>query len=100
MNYLFVHQNMPGQFGHLAARLARDPGNRVVFLTKADRAPPAGAKAARYHPSRTPHPATHHYLREFESAVLHGQAAARACLDLKKSGFTPDIVIAHPGWGE
>ena len=100
MNFLFVHQNMPGQFGHLAARLARDKGNRVVFLSKADRTPPAGTTLMRYHPSRNAHPATHHYIREFENAVLHGQAAARACIDMKSSGFTPDIVVAHPGWGE
>src|SRR5579863_1630758 len=100
MNYLFVHQNMPGQFGHLATRLARDPENRVVFLTKADRAAPKGATRVRYHPSRNAHPSTHHYIRDFENAVLHGQAAARACLDMKKDGFVPDIVVAHPGWGE
>ncbi len=100
MNILFVHQNMPGQFGHLAARLARDPGNRVVFLTRADRAPPAGTTCMRYRLTRNVHPTTHHYLRDFESAVLHGQAVARACLELKQSGFTPDIVVAHPGWGE
>jgi glycosyltransferase involved in cell wall biosynthesis len=100
MNFLFVHQNMPGQFGHLAARLACESGNRVVFLSKADRAPPAGTTLVRYHPSRNAHPTTHHYIREFENAVLHGQAAARACLDMKKAGFTPDLVVAHPGWGE
>lgn len=100
MNFLFIHQNMPGQFGHLAARLARESENRVVFLTKADRAPPAGVTRVRYQPTRGPHPSTHHYIRDFENAVLHGQAAARACVELKKSGFTPDVIIAHPGWGE
>lgn len=100
MNFLFVHQNMPGQFGHLAAHLAREPDNRVVFLTRADRQPPPGVTAVRYHPTRNAHASTHHYLRDFESAVLHGQAAARACLDMKTSGFTPDMVFAHPGWGE
>ena len=100
MNILFVHQNMPGQFGHLAAHLARDSENRVVFLTKADRPSPPGTSCVRYRPSRASHPSTHHYLRDFESAVLHGQAAARACLGMKKTGFTPDLVIAHPGWGE
>ncbi len=100
MNYLFVHQNMPGQFGHLAARLARDPNNRVMFLTKSEQPAPAGVTAIRYRPTRDAHVSTHHYLRDFENAVLHGQAVARACLDAKNAGFTPDIVIAHPGWGE
>lgn len=42
----------------------------------------------------------HPYLRKMESAVLHGQAAARAMLQMKRSGFTPDVVVGHPGWGE
>jgi len=100
MNYLFIHQNMPGQFGHLATHLAREADNRVFFLTRADRAPPRGVIALRYRPSRGSHATTHHYIRDFESAVLHGQAVARACLKAKESGFTPDLVIAHPGWGE
>jgi glycosyltransferase involved in cell wall biosynthesis len=100
MNYLFIHQNMPGQFGHLAARLARDPQNRVAFLTKSERPAPAGVTPIRYRLTRGAHASTHHYIRDFETAVLHGQAAARACLDAKNSGFTPDIVVAHPGWGE
>jgi len=100
MNYLFIHQNMPGQFGHLAARLARDLHNRVMFLTKSERPAPPGVTALRYRTTRAPHASTHHYLRDFESAVLHGQAVARACLDAKIGGFTPDLIIAHPGWGE
>src|SRR5262249_12383441 len=99
MNYLFIHQSMPGQFGHLAARLARDTRSRVVFLTQSDRAPPAGVTRLQYRPNRTPHSSTHHYIRDLESAVLHGQAVARACLDAKADGFTPDIIVAHPGWG-
>jgi len=34
MNILFVHQNMPGQFKHLAPRLAANPKNKVAFITK------------------------------------------------------------------
>lgn len=100
MNYLFIHQNMPGQFGHLAARLADDPHNRVFFLTQADRPAPPGVTRVRYRPVRGAHVSTHHYIRNFETAVLNGQAVARACLNLKDAGFVPDVIIAHPGWGE
>jgi len=100
MNVLFVHQNMPGQFGHLAAALARNPANRVVFLTKADRTPPAGVARVLYRPARAAHAATHHYIRGFETAVLHGQAVAGACLAMRERNFVPDVVVAHPGWGE
>lgn len=35
-----------------------------------------------------------------DQAVHNGQAAARAYLHLKKRGFIPDVVLAHPGWGD
>ncbi|MBY0444126.1 MAG: glycosyltransferase family 4 protein, partial [Burkholderiales bacterium] len=41
-----------------------------------------------------------HYVKPLESGVLAGQAVVEVLLDLKKQGFTPDVVIAHPGWGE
>jgi len=55
---------------------------------------------AGYPPPAPAGPQTHHYVRPLEGAVLHGQAVARGCLDLKKSGFMPDVVYAHPGWGK
>ncbi len=45
-------------------------------------------------------PKQHPYLRRMEDAVLHGQAVARILLQLKKSGWRPDAILAHPGWGE
>jgi glycosyltransferase involved in cell wall biosynthesis len=44
--------------------------------------------------------ATHHYLRDFETHVRRGQSVVRACIELRKRGFEPDVVLAHPGWGE
>ncbi len=59
---------------------------------------PAGA--IRYKPHRPVGPKQHPYLRRMEDAVLHGQAVARILLQLKKSGWRPDAILAHPGWGE
>jgi glycosyltransferase involved in cell wall biosynthesis len=100
MNILFVHQNMPGQFRHLAAHLAQNPTNRVVFLTKVDREPPPGVARVLYGPAHRGNEATHGYVRAFEDAVVNGQAAAAAGIAMGKRGFTPDLVVAHPGWGE
>jgi glycosyltransferase involved in cell wall biosynthesis len=97
---LFVHQNMPGQFRHLAVSLAAEALNQVAFVTMRGDRPLPNVTQAIYEPPRIASPQTHGYLRQFEDAVLHGQAAAQACLALKGRGFSPDIVIAHPGWGE
>jgi glycosyltransferase involved in cell wall biosynthesis len=101
MKTLFIHQNFPGQFRHIAAHFARDPHSQVVSLCQSH-APghPLVKHRLNYQPSRTPSSATHYYLSSFESGVLNGQAVAKGLLELKKQGFVPDIVIAHPGWGE
>ncbi len=100
MNVLFVHQNCPGQFKHLAPRLAASPDNQVVFITRPGKPNLPGVRQATYTPQRKPGATTHPYLRQTEEGVLNGQAAARAALDLKKAGFKPDLIVAHVGWGE
>lgn len=101
MRLLVVHQNFPGQFGRLVSMWARRPGWDVRALGR-DAAPgiPGYGGLARYRLAR-PVPGQHHpYLRKMETAILHGQAAARAMLKMKQAGFTPDVILAHPGWGE
>ena len=100
MNVIFIHQNMPGQFKHLARILARDAKNRVVFITKRKDVEIPGVRRILYEPSREPAPTTHHYLAGTERGILHGQQVARALMALKAEGFRPDIIYAHPGWGE
>lgn len=100
MNILFLHQNMPGQFRHLAPALARDPAHRVVFLTRREDGELPGVRRVVYRPHRLAHASTHHYLRLYENSVLHGQEVVRAGQALLRDGFRPDLVIAHPGWGE
>ena len=101
MRILVIHQNFPGQFGHLAQAWAQRPGWDVRALAR-DTAPglPGFDKLHRYRLARPGNPNQHHYLRQMESATLHAQAAVRAMLELRRSGFTPDVILAHPGWGE
>lgn len=100
MNILFIHQNMPGQFKHLAPAVARDRRNKVVFLTKRDDVTIPGVFRAVYKSPREVRKDAHPYLRLSENCVLHGQEVVRAIQGLIKSGFRPDLVIGHPGWGE
>lgn len=100
MKVLFIHQNFPGQFRHIAAHLAKQPDYQVLAIGR-DTAPGLpGVKLLRYKPHRTASPQTHPYVRSFEDAVLHGQQVLRLLLDLKAKGYRPDVIVAHPGWGE
>jgi len=100
MKVLFVHQNFPGQYLHLARYLASVPGNQVVFITQRQQGELPGVKKIVYRPKRTITPQVHHYLRESEAAVLNAQEVARIAMDLRQSGFVPDVMLGHNGWGE
>ena len=100
MKVLFVHQNFPGQYLHLARHLGATAGNQVVFLTQRRGASLPGVRNIVYQPQRPVTPGVHHYLRETEAGVLNAQNVARIALDLKASGFVPDAMLGHNGWGE
>lgn len=99
MKVLFVHQNCPGQFKHLAPALAAD-GHEVLFIGQKDKRTPRGVKRLEYEPHRKVTPKIHPYLAGMEAAVLNGQAVARLCFKLRAQGFDPDVMIGNPGWGE
>jgi glycosyltransferase involved in cell wall biosynthesis len=101
MRLLVLHQNFPGQFGHLVRAWAQRPGWDVRAIGR-DTAPGLRGFDAltRYKLARSPHRHQHPYLRSMEAATLHGQAVVRLLLEMKKEGFKPDAVLAHPGWGE
>ncbi|MDO9708007.1 glycosyltransferase family 4 protein [Paracraurococcus lichenis] len=100
MRVLFVHQNFPGQYRHVAPALAARPGTRVVALGENAGEALPGVQHLRYQPPSAASEKTHRYVRRLENAVYRGQQVARAGLALKERGFVPDMVCCHPGWGE
>lgn len=103
MNVLFVHQNFPGQYVHLAPALA-EKGHTVVGLGENSnlqgRADLPGVQRVGYQAPQAGSPQTHPYIRNFEGQVRRGQQVARSLLALQERGFVPDLICAHPGWGE
>ncbi|MCL2717081.1 MAG: glycosyltransferase family 4 protein [Alphaproteobacteria bacterium] len=101
MRILIVHQNFPGQFGYFAKAWSARQGWDVRALGR-DTAPglPGFDKLIRYRSARAVHRQQHPYLRQMEAATLHGQATARVMSSLRRGGFVPDAILAHPGWGE
>jgi glycosyltransferase involved in cell wall biosynthesis/DNA-binding CsgD family transcriptional regulator len=97
---LIIHQNFPGQFRQIAAHLVGMPDVEVIGIGK-DTAPGIPLiKCIKYRLQRIPSKNIHPYLCNMEAAVLHGQAVVKVLRQLKQEGFEPDVVLAHPGWGE
>src|SRR5512132_4208648 len=99
MRVLFVHQNFPGQYLHLAPALAAR-GDEVVALSIEAQKPPPGVRVFRYRPRRGSSTDIHAWVADVETKVIRGEAAARTALELRDNGFAPDVICAHPGWGE
>jgi len=99
MNILFLHRSFPAQFQFIASTLAQDSKNNVVFITNNDNIEIAGIKKLVYKVEDVEITDPTSYLNGYQSAVLHGQAAAEVAINLKKEGFKPDIIYGHSGWG-
>lgn len=103
MRILFVHQGFPGQFLHLAPALAADPANEVAAIMLHREGLPESWKNVRLHPYKIHRPMSetiHPWLSETEVKLIRGDACMRAALQMKAQGFEPDVIVAHPGWGD
>lgn len=101
MNILFIHPNMPGQYKHLARAFGAEGGHEIYFITKHKTAEIPGVIRATYELTKKPAPQTHRYLASASFSVIQGQHVWRVCHELKtKKDFVPDVIIAHPGWGD
>lgn len=99
MNILFSHLNFPAQFGRFGAYLARQ-GWEVTFLTEKEGVTaPAGCQIIRMKPHREPTEGVHRFARPLEKAMITGQAFANAALAAHDRGLSPELVVAHSGWG-
>ncbi|QNI49963.1 glycosyl transferase/ family 4 [Synechococcus sp. RS9915] len=104
MRILFVHQNFPGQYVHIVQRLAQQGQHQIVALginaLDANRPLPEALQYFRYPLERGNTKGIHPLVMETETKIIRAEGCARAAEQLKAKGFTPDLICAHPGWGE
>ena len=99
MRILFIHQNFPGQFIHVAHALKREGRHELLAVTH------EGNERERLIPTRTygfaPKPLrSAPFVDHYAQRVARGLAVADLLVTLRREGFTPDLVIGHGGWGE
>jgi glycosyltransferase involved in cell wall biosynthesis len=99
-NVLFVHNNFPAQFLHVARALSSQPGIQLAAIgTHTARRMP-GVRLMKYSVSNPDVGPTHPFARRFDLECRRAEEVLYAASSLSSSGFVPDIVFAHPGWGE
>ena len=101
MKILFVHQNFPGQFLHLAPALI-ERGHEVVALTDEANKRKTTITTFRYRkPDPRPDPQVARLGTTFAEMTNRAHRAARAAMVLRdRHGYVPDVIFGHGGWGE
>ena len=100
MKLLFVHQNFPGQFLHLAPEMQRR-GHDVRALTAATNKTTSDVPLLRYaHTAPEVDAKATRLGRNFTTMSDRGVSVARFCQRLRAQGYVPDVIYGHSGWGE
>jgi glycosyltransferase involved in cell wall biosynthesis len=96
MHVLFIHQNFPAQFGHVASYLALRKGFRCTFLSQQPAGTTGGIECIQYKLAGGATAQTHYCSRSFENAIWHSHALYQA-LEARPD-IRPDLVVAHSGF--
>lgn len=100
MNVLFVHNNFPAQYQHLARALTRRPGVKLAAIGSSTARAMKGVNLKKYALTDVDVSATHPFARRFDLECHRAEQVLYALSSLGASGFVPDLIMAHPGWGE
>ena len=97
MHVMYVHQNFPAQFGHIAAHLAKNLKWRCTFVTQAPGGTSDGIERVQYNLGGGATKTNHFCSRTFENTVWHCDGVYRA---LKaRPDLRPDLIVGHSGFG-
>jgi glycosyltransferase involved in cell wall biosynthesis len=96
---LFVHNNFPAQFRDLAQTLVQRGVPCAAIGGETSPGLP-GVELARYRLARGSGRETFDLAIRAEADLLRGRGALDAARWLQGQGFTPQLIVGHPGWGE
>ena len=100
MKVLFVHNNFPAQFRGLVQALGSDSQNSVAAIgSETARAMPK-VRLVKYQTPVANVIATHPFARRFDVECRRAEQVLFAASELAASGFEPEVIIVHCGWGE
>jgi len=99
MRILLVHQNFPGQFRDIAPALC-DLGHELKAISCCDRTTDPRIEVLRYQYNSQERQGVHALTVEVDEWITRAELAAQQAQVLKERGWAPDVILAHPGWGE
>ena len=99
MRLLLVHQNFPGQFRDLGPALC-DRGHELKAIGGSHRTCDSRIEVMRYEHQLGKRSGVHHHSLEVDEWILRSEQVAEKAMTLKQRGWVPDVMLAHPGWGE
>jgi glycosyltransferase involved in cell wall biosynthesis len=100
MNVLFIHNNFPAQFAQLARFLEQQSGIQVAAVGAQTSRSMKGVKLLKYALNNVDVSQSHPFARRFDMECYRAEQVLYNLTALKSSGFVPDVILAHPGWGE
>lgn len=100
MNVLFVHNNFPAQFAQLVRFLQQRSDVQVAAVGARTSRSIEGVKLLKYALSNVDVSQSHPFARRFDMECHRAEQVLYNLTALKSSGFVPDVILAHPGWGE
>ena len=96
MRILFIHNNFPAQFGHVAKALAAETGIECTFLSTRPPDIRDGFERVQYSVTGAAAKASHSCARPFENCTWHSAGIVEALRG--RSDIQPDVVVAHSGF--
>ena len=99
MKLLLVHQNFPGQFRDLGPALC-DRGHELKAIGSSQRPTDPRIEVLRYEHKLGERSGIHPHSLEVDEWIHRSEKVANLAMGLKQRGWAPDVMLAHPGWGE
>jgi glycosyltransferase involved in cell wall biosynthesis len=97
MRILYVHQNFPAQFGHIASHLANQLKWDCTFISETPAGLAGGVKKLQYKLAGGATQQNHFCSRTFENTIWHCDAVYQAMK--KNKDYKPDLIVGHSGFG-
>jgi len=97
MHVLYVHQNFPAQFGHIAHHLVEKLKWRCSFVSETPAGKVGGIEKIQYRLQGGATKQNHFCSRTFENTVWHCDGVYRAMK--ARPDIRPDLIVCHSGFG-